>query len=85
MGFIDILWSPSIDLELVRFYEAPTIQPLEDVLPALKEVDAFLRWSKQYFENKTFDVLLYKLGQTESIQRIVGIDAVTGQLIVSTF
>lgn len=82
-GFIDLLWSPRIDLELLQSYEASTIQPLEDVMPALKNVDAFLQWSRQYDENENDEVLQYKLGQSETKQRIIGIDAVTGQLIVS--
>lgn len=82
-GFIDILWSPSLDLELLQSYEASTIQPFDDVMPALKEVEPFLQWSRQDGENKNDNVLKYKLGQSETKQRIVGIDAVTGQLIVS--
>ncbi|KGR75418.1 sigma-70 family RNA polymerase sigma factor [Ureibacillus sinduriensis] len=82
-GFIDIFWSPRMDLKLLQSYEASTIKPFEDVMPALKEVDAFLQWSKQDGESEKEEVLVYKLGQLETKQWIVGLDATTGQLIVS--
>ena len=82
-GFIDILWSPSINLELLCAYNSASIQPLEHVISALQEVDAFLQWSRQYDENKSDDVLQYRLGQSKTNQQIVGIDATTRQLIVS--
>ncbi|WP_274308803.1 YcdB/YcdC domain-containing protein [Solibacillus daqui] len=82
-GFVDILWSPRMDLALLQSYEAQTIQPLKDVMPALKEIDTFLQWSRQYDENKNDEVLQYKLGHAQTKQQIVGIDAITGQLIVS--
>ncbi|MGE7935049.1 sigma-70 family RNA polymerase sigma factor [Viridibacillus arvi] len=84
-GFIDTFRSPRIDLELLYSYDSPTIQPIENVIPVLKEADAFLQWSRQYDENKNDEVLQYRLGQSETKQRIVGIDATTGQLIVSKF
>ncbi|MDM5351457.1 hypothetical protein QUF65_11190 [Lysinibacillus sphaericus] len=82
-GFIDTLWSPRIDLKLLDSYDCATIQPLENVISALKEADAFLQWSCQYDDNKNDEVLQYRLGQSKTKQRIVGIDATTGQLIVS--
>ena len=80
-GFIDLLWSPHIDLELLQSYEASTIQPFEKIMPVLKGVDAFLQWSSNY-EEKEEEILTYKLGHFETKQPIVGIDAATGQLIV---
>lgn len=82
-GFIDIFRSPSMDLELLYSYDSATIQPIENVIPALKKADAFLQWSRQYDENKNDEVLQYRLGLSETKQQIVGIDATTGQLIVS--
>lgn len=82
-GFIDTLWSPRIDLKLLDSYDCATIQPLENVISALKEADAFLQWSCQYDDNKNDEVLQYRLGQSKTKQRIVGIDATTGQFIVS--
>jgi len=82
-GFIDILWSPRIGLDELQSYETSTIQPFEDVMPVLQKVDAFLQWSRKYDENENNEVLEYKLGQIETKQRIVGIDATTGNLIVS--
>lgn len=81
-GLIDILLSPHIELALLQSYEAPAIQPFENVISALKEIDAFLQWSIKYDENETYEALEYKLGQIETKQQIIGIDATTGQLIV---
>ncbi|NSL52394.1 YcdB/YcdC domain-containing protein [Calidifontibacillus erzurumensis] len=82
-GCIDLLWSPRIDLELLQSYEDPSIQPFENVLPALKEIGAFLQWSRKYDENENDEVLEYRLGQIETKQRIFGINATTGHLIVN--
>ena len=82
-GFIDILWSPRMDLAELQSFEASTIQPFEDVKSALQGVEAFLQWSRKYDEDEPKEVLEYKLGQIETKQRIVGIDATTGDLIIS--
>lgn len=50
-------------------------------MPVLKEVDAYLQWSRKYDENENEEVLEYKLGQLETKQQIFGIDATTGHLI----
>lgn len=82
-GFIDILWSPKIDVDELQSYETSTIQPFEDVKTVLQKVEAFLQWSRKYNENEHNEVLEYKLGQLETRQQIVGIDAATGNLIIS--
>lgn len=82
-GFIEILWSPKMDLDELRSFEASPIHPFEDVKSALEKVEAFLQWSKNYDEDEPKEVLKYDLGHTGTKKQIVGIDAVTGDLIVS--
>ncbi|MDN7228525.1 sigma-70 family RNA polymerase sigma factor [Planococcus sp. N064] len=82
-GFIDIFWSPRMDLAELQSFEASTIHPFEDIKSALQKVEPFLQWSKKSDENEPDDVLAYKLGQIETKQQVVGIDARTGDLIVS--
>ncbi|MCP2034446.1 RNA polymerase sigma-70 factor (TIGR02954 family) [Planomicrobium sp. HSC-17F08] len=82
-GFIDIFWSPRMDLVELQSFEASAIQPFEEVKSALQKIEPFLQWSKTYDENESDDVLEYKLGQIETKQQVVGIDATTGNLIVS--
>ena len=67
----------------LQSFEASTVQPFEDVKSALQGVEAFLQWSRKYDEDEPDDVLEYKLGQIGTKQQVIGIDAVTGDLIVS--
>lgn len=82
-GFIDIFWSPRMDLAELQSFEASTIQPFEQVKSALQKVEPFLKWSKTYDEHDSDDVLEYKLGLRGTKEQVVGIDARTGELIVS--
>lgn len=82
-GYIDLIRSPKIDLAIVQAYEPSLIQPLEAVISALDDVNLFLIWSKQYEEEGTKYVLQYQLGQAHSKQGILGIDAVSGTLVLS--
>ncbi|WP_203333379.1 sigma-70 family RNA polymerase sigma factor [Planococcus beigongshangi] len=82
-GFIEILWSPRMALDELQSYEAPSLQPFANVKSALEQVEAFLQWSKNYDEDEPKEILKYKLRQAGTKQQIVGIDAVTGELIVS--
>lgn len=83
-GFIDIFWSPRVDLAELQSFDASTIQPFEDVKSALQTVVPFLQWSKTYDENESDDVLEYRLGEIGTKQQVVGIDATTGELIISS-
>lgn len=82
-GFIEIFWSPRMDLDELQSFEASSIQPFRVLKSALENVEVFLQWSKKYDEDEPQEVLEYKLRQTGTKQQIVGIDAVTGDLIVT--
>ncbi len=82
-GYIDLIRSPRIDLSIVQAYEPLLIQPLETVISALDDINVFLTWSKRHEEEEIKYVLQYQLGQAQSKQTILGIDAVSGTLVLS--
>lgn len=85
-GFIDILWSPKIELEAIKIFLTTKIAPFSEIFHALKDIDVHLSWERQYNENEneTEEILQYHFGRMDTKQRIIGIDALSGQLIVST-
>ncbi|MER1986662.1 MAG: YcdB/YcdC domain-containing protein [Solibacillus sp.] len=84
-GLIDLLMTPRLALATIEAYKPAPILPLATAQQALSEVDALLAWQSNYDDENPSETLTYTFGHHETKQKIKGIDAVTGKLIVSTF
>lgn len=80
-GLIDMLMTPDTEISTLEAYTPVSILELSIAKQALKDVDVFLQWEKNYDTDEPIERLKYSFGHRKTKQRIKGIDAVTGNLI----
>lgn len=83
-GFIDMLMAPRLSASVLHAFCKQPLMPLEEAKHALCDVEAQLEWDKRYELDDPVDMLIYRFKHRGSGNRVQCIDAVSGQLIVST-
>lgn len=82
-GNVDMLMTPDLSIATIKNYTPSPIMDLSKAKQALSEIDAFLQWENNYNTDEPIKRLKYKFGHHKTKQAIKGINAVTGELIIS--
>lgn len=80
-GFIDLLMAPKVSLDLIKQFQSNLICPIEHLSNDFKEIDANLRWSKEYDKEGLYEQLKYEICHRESKKKLAGVNAYTGEAI----
>lgn len=81
-GLIDLLMGPKVSLNQIKQFQSQLILPIEKLSVAFKEIDANLRWSKEYDKEEPYEKMKYAICHRESKKKIVGVNAYTGEVIL---
>ncbi len=84
-GLIDMCNGPDIPIECLEVDCNQPVLPIEELQQAFGKIDACLTWSVNYEAEEPFEELKYMVCQADSMRRIVGINAITGELITYQF
>ena len=84
-GFIDMLMTAHIDISVIEAYTPAPLLPLSEAKHALKDVDAVLKWDHSYQDDDEAEQLKYAFGHSKTKQKIRGINAFTGELILQKY
>ena len=78
-----MLMTPDLDISVIKSYTPSPIIDLSIAKQTLNDVDAFLQWEENYDTDEPSETLKYEYGHYETKQGIKGINAVTGEIIIT--
>jgi len=84
-GFIDMLMTPDVEISTMQAYTPAPLLALPKVKQSLNDIDAVLEWASNYDADEETEQLNYTFAHHKTKQRMEGINAVTGELILMKF
>ena len=84
-GFIDMLMTPDVEVSTIQAYTPAPLLELSKMKQALNEIDAVLQWASNYDGDVKTEQLNYTFAHHKTKQKVKGINAITGELILMDF